>query len=62
MRHCDISITKICQFIEMTGCSAEDGFIFKSIPKDPYKGAVWVKRMNLVPPVFADNILFLIVK
>jgi hypothetical protein len=50
----------------MTSCSekgctnrAEDGCIFKSIPKDPYKRALWVKRMNSVPP---KNIFFLIVK
>jgi hypothetical protein len=41
----------------MTGCSvegcknrSEDGIIFKSIPKNPYKRSIWTKHMNRTPP------------
>jgi hypothetical protein len=45
------------QITTMTGCSvegcknrSEDGIIFKSIPKNPYKRSIWTKHMNRTPP------------
>jgi hypothetical protein len=52
--HCAIAVRQITT---MTGCSvegcknrSEDGIIFKSISKNPYKRSIWTKHVNRTPP------------
>jgi hypothetical protein len=52
-----VTFIAVRQITTMTGCSvegcknrSEDGIIFKSIPKNPYKRSIWTKHMNRTPP------------
>jgi hypothetical protein len=52
-----VTFIAVRQITTMTACSvercknrSEDGIIFKSIPKNPYKRSIWTKHMNRTPP------------